>query len=99
MNKTVVLAYSGGLDTAAMIAFLKERHGYDVVAMLVDVGCVTGIEALMERAKAAGAIDAVVVDAKEEFARKISAGGSAPERVREQLCRAQELLTGPGDVG
>jgi hypothetical protein len=48
---------------------------------------------------AAGAIDAVVVDAKQEFARKISAGGSAPERVREQLCRSPELLTGPGDVG
>ena len=68
MNKTVVLAYSGGLDTTAMIPFLKQRHGYDVVAMLVDVGRVTGIAALMERAKAAGAIDAVVVDAKEEFA-------------------------------
>jgi argininosuccinate synthase len=68
VNKTVVLAYSGGLDTTAMIPYLKERHGYDVVAMLVDVGRVTGIAALMERAKAAGAIDAVVVDAKEEFA-------------------------------
>ncbi len=68
MNKTVVLAYSGGLDTTAMIPYLKERHGYDVVAMLVDAGRVTGIETLMERAKGAGAIDAVVVDAKEEFA-------------------------------
>jgi hypothetical protein len=47
---------------------------------------------------AAGAIDAVVVDVKQEFDRKISAGGSAPERVREQLCRAQELLAGPGGV-
>ena len=69
MNNTVVLAYSGGLDTTAMIPYLKERHGCDVVAMLVDAGRVTGIEALMERARAAGAVDAVVVDAKEEFAR------------------------------
>jgi argininosuccinate synthase len=68
VNKTVVLAYSGGLDTTAMIPYLKERHGYDVVAMLVDVGRVTGIETLLERAKGAGAVDAVVVDAKEEFA-------------------------------
>ena len=68
MNDIVVLAYSGGLDTTAMIPYLKERHGRDVVAMLVDVGRVTKIEGLMERAKAAGAIDAVVVDAKEEFA-------------------------------
>ena len=68
MNDTVVLAYSGGLDTTAMIPYLKERHGRDVVAMLVDVGRVTKIDALMERARAAGAIDAAVVDAKEEFA-------------------------------
>ncbi|MGD0997605.1 MAG: argininosuccinate synthase [Thermoleophilia bacterium] len=69
MNHTVVLAYSGGLDTTAMIPYLKEHHGCDVVAMLVDAGRVTGIEALMARAKAAGAVDAVVVEAKEEFAR------------------------------
>jgi len=68
VNDTVVLAYSGGLDTTAMIPYLKERHGRDVVAMLVDVGRVTKIDALMERARAAGAIDAAVVDAKEEFA-------------------------------
>jgi len=68
VNKTVVLAYSGGLDTTAMIPYLKESRGCEVVAMLVDVGRVKGIGALMERAKAAGAVDAVVVDAREEFA-------------------------------
>ncbi|MGZ4199129.1 MAG: argininosuccinate synthase [Thermoleophilia bacterium] len=70
MNGKVVLAYSGGLDTTAMIPYLKEKHGHDVVAMLVDVGRVKKIPELMERAKAAGAIDAVAVDAKEEFAER-----------------------------
>ena len=67
-NGTVVLAYSGGLDTSALIPWLKEKYGYDVVACLVDLGRVKGIPAIMERAKAAGAIDAVAIDAKEEFA-------------------------------
>jgi argininosuccinate synthase len=51
-----------------MIPYLKERHGCDVVAMLVDVGRVARIDALLERAKGAGAVDAVAVDAKDEFA-------------------------------
>jgi argininosuccinate synthase len=68
LSKIIVLAYSGGLDTTAMIPYLKDHHDADVVAMLVDAGRVTGIDTLMARAKAAGAVDAVVVDAKEEFA-------------------------------
>ncbi|MEZ5126116.1 MAG: argininosuccinate synthase [Thermoleophilia bacterium] len=67
-NDIVVLAYSGGLDTSALIPWLKEKYGYDVVACLVDLGRVRDIPAIMERARAAGAIDAVAIDAKEEFA-------------------------------
>ena len=68
MNEKVVLAYSGGLDTTAMVPYLREKHGLDVICMLVDVGRVKNIDKLMQRARAAGAVDAVVVDAKEEFA-------------------------------
>jgi len=67
-NGTIVLAYSGGLDTSALIPWLKEKHGYDVVACLVDAGRVKDIPAIMERAKASGAIAAVAIDAKDEFA-------------------------------
>ncbi|MEI6727276.1 MAG: argininosuccinate synthase domain-containing protein, partial [Actinomycetes bacterium] len=67
-NGTVVLAYSGGLDTSALIPWLKEKYGYDVVACLVDLGRVKGIPEIMERAKASGAIGAVAIDAKDEFA-------------------------------
>ncbi len=67
-NGTVVLAYSGGLDTSALIPWLKEKYGYDVIACLVDLGRVRDIPGIMARAKAAGAVEAVAVDAKEEFA-------------------------------
>ncbi len=67
-NGKVVLAYSGGLDTSAMIPWLKENAGLDVVAMLVDVGRVKNIPLLMERALGSGAVEAVVVDAKQVFA-------------------------------
>ncbi len=68
MSEKVVLAYSGGLDTSALIPWLKEKYGYDVVACLVDAGRVKKIPMLMERALASGAVDAVAIDAKQEFA-------------------------------
>lgn len=67
-NGIVVLAYSGGLDTSALIPWLKEKYGYDVVACLVDLGRVKGVPEIMARAKAAGAIAAEAIDAKAEFA-------------------------------
>ncbi|MHB0915185.1 MAG: argininosuccinate synthase [Thermoleophilia bacterium] len=68
-DKKVVLAYSGGLDTSVMIAWLKEKHGLDAIAVLVDVGRVSGLEELRVKALDIGAADALVVDAREEFAR------------------------------
>ena len=70
MSEKVVLAYSGGLDTTAMIPYLRETYDLDVIAMLVDVGRVKNIDKLMQRARVAGAVEAVVVDAKQEFAEK-----------------------------
>jgi argininosuccinate synthase len=64
-----VLAYSGGLDTSAMIPYLEENYDVDVVAALVDVGRAQDLEQLRRRALDAGAQDAVVIDARAEFAR------------------------------
>lgn len=64
-----VLAYSGGLDTSALIPYLRETRGLDVVAALVDVGRAKDLESLRQRALDAGAVDAVIIDAKEEFIR------------------------------
>jgi len=69
MTDTVILAYSGGLDTTALIPWLRENRGCEVVALLVDVGRMRDVPALIEKALAAGAIDAYAEDAKEEFAR------------------------------
>jgi argininosuccinate synthase len=69
MSKTAVLAYSGGLDTTCIIAWLKEDYGYDeVVAVLVDVGQVFDVDEAIVRGRAAGADDVLLLDRKEAFA-------------------------------
>jgi len=67
-HETIVLAYSGGLDTSALIPWLKEHTGANVIAMLADVGRIKNVPGLLEKAKLAGATEAVAVDCKEEFA-------------------------------
>ena len=69
MAKRVVLAYSGGLDTSVAVRWLMEEMGAEVIAVAVDVGQGGDFEAIRQRALAAGAVEAVVVDAREEFAR------------------------------
>jgi argininosuccinate synthase len=64
-----VLAYSGGLDTSVGIGWLKDATGKDVVALAVDVGQGgEDLEVIRQRALDCGAVDAVVVDGKDEFA-------------------------------
>ena len=65
----IILAFSGGLDTSFCVPWLKENYGRDVITACVDTG---GIDAeaaiaLEERALALGAIEHVLVDAKQEF--------------------------------
>ena len=73
MTKRVVLAYSGGLDTSVAVKWIQEEWGAEVVALAVDVGQEPNADAaywdaIRERAFAAGAIDARIVDAREEYA-------------------------------
>ncbi len=71
MAQRVVLAYSGGLDTSVAVAWLREELGVEVIAVAVDVGQEGGgaeRESIRDRALAAGAIEAEVVDARDEFA-------------------------------
>jgi len=62
-----VLAYSGGLDTSALIPYMKEKYGYEIIAVLVDVGKMKDLESLRQRALTAGAVESIIEDAKEEF--------------------------------
>lgn len=67
---TAVVAYSGGLDTSCIVAWLKEdRYGFDeVVAVLVDVGQEFDLEESVLRGTAAGADEVLLVDRKDAFA-------------------------------
>jgi argininosuccinate synthase len=67
MPETIVLAYSGGLDTSIIIPWLKENYAYDVIAMVGDVGQGDDIEAVVAKAYATGASQVVVEDLREEF--------------------------------
>jgi argininosuccinate synthase len=68
MAKRIVLAYSGGLDTSVAVRWLIEETGAEVIAVAVDVGQGGDFSAIRERAMAAGAVEAVVVDARREYA-------------------------------
>ena len=66
----VVLAYSGGLDTSAIVPWLRETYGARVVCFAADVGQGAGeLKGLVEKAKRSGAEDCIVEDLREEFVR------------------------------
>ncbi|MBN9644540.1 argininosuccinate synthase [Corynebacterium mendelii] len=69
MTDRVVLAYSGGLDTSVAIPYLAKQTGGEVVAVSIDLGQGgEDMESVRQRALDCGAVEAVVVDAKDEFA-------------------------------
>lgn len=72
-NKKIVLAYSGGLDTSAIIPWLKEKYkGCEIIAFCADVGQGNEeLEGIEEKAKQSGASACYVVDLKEEFIRDV----------------------------
>ncbi len=67
MNKKVVLAYSGGLDTTVIIPWLKENYDYEVIAVCVDVGQGQELDGLEERALASGASKLYIENVIDEF--------------------------------
>ena len=66
---TVVLAYSGGLDTSVAIHWIREKYNLDVITLTVDVGNERDLPAIAARAEKIGAIKALVVDGRADFAR------------------------------
>ena len=67
MKEKVVLAYSGGLDTTAIIPWLKETYDYDVVCCCIDCGQGEELDGLEERAKLSGASKLYIEDIVDEF--------------------------------
>lgn len=67
MKEKVVLAYSGGLDTTAIIPWLKENFGYEVVCCCIDCGQGSELDGLDERAKMSGASKLYIENIIDEF--------------------------------
>ena len=66
-KEKVVLAYSGGLDTTAIIPWLKENYDYEVVCCCIDCGQGEELDGLEERAKLSGATKLYIEDITDEF--------------------------------
>ena len=67
MKEKVVLAYSGGLDTTAIIPWLKENYDYEVICCCIDVGQKEELDGLEERAKACGASKLYIENVVDEY--------------------------------
>ncbi len=67
-KEKVILAYSGGLDTTAIIPWLKETYDYEVVCVCIDCGQEEELDGLEERAKSCGAAKLYIEDVIDEFA-------------------------------
>ncbi len=66
-KEKVVLAYSGGLDTTAIIPWLKETYDYEVICACIDVGQESELDGLEERAKYSGAEKLYILDVVDEL--------------------------------
>jgi len=67
MKEKVILAYSGGLDTTALIPWLKENYDYEVICCCIDCGQGNELDGLEERAKLSGASKLYIEDITDEF--------------------------------
>ncbi len=67
MKEKVILAYSGGLDTTAIIPWLKENYDFDVICCCIDCGQGEELDGLEERAKLSGASKLYIEDVIDEF--------------------------------
>ncbi|EKD87566.1 MAG: hypothetical protein ACD_36C00020G0001, partial [uncultured bacterium] len=69
--KKVVLLYSGGLDTSVLIKWIAEQYKAEVIALTVDIGQLTDdLNEVRKKALKLGAIKAITIDAKDEFAQE-----------------------------
>jgi argininosuccinate synthase len=67
--KTIVLAYSGGLDTSIIVPWLREHYDARIVCVAADIGQGDELEGVREKAIASGAAECFIADLREEFVR------------------------------
>ena len=95
MAKKVVLAYSGGLDTSVAVRWMTEELGAQVVALTADLGQGGDWDAIQQRAMAAGAVEVVVADVREEFGRDFVAPAIAANALYEGRYPLTSALSRP----
>src|SRR5438067_9291771 len=66
---SVILAYSGGLDTSVAIRWIKEQYNLDVITVTIDIGNARDLSAIAARAEKIGSVKALVVDGRDDFVR------------------------------
>lgn len=88
--KKIILAYSGGLDTSVCVKWLTKK-GYDVLAVLVDLGQKANFELLKKRAISAGAKKVYISDLKKEFTKDFILPTLKAEGVYENYLLATAL--------
>ena len=67
MKDTILLAYSGGLDTSVLVKWIQQKYDADVITLTLDVGQQDDLKAIEEKAKSLGAKKHYSIDAKEKF--------------------------------
>ncbi len=97
MKEKVILAYSGGLDTTAIIPWLKENYDYDVICVCIDCGQESELEGLEERATYSGASKLYILDVNDEFAEEyispcVKAGGTYENKYLLGTSMARPLI-------
>ena len=98
MAEKVVLAYSGGLDTSVLVKWLQEKYGFDVIAVNIDVGNEKDFTTVRQKALDAGAIESVVIDAKEQRIQKETVG-AAPVTAEVGVVDQQNYAASAEPVG
>ena len=90
-----VLAYSGGMDSTISIVWIRENYNLDVVTLTVDIGGGPELEGVRERAASAGAVESIVWDVREEFARDFIVPGLKAGAMYEDVYALSTALGRP----
>ncbi|HWF86910.1 MAG TPA: argininosuccinate synthase domain-containing protein, partial [Vicinamibacterales bacterium] len=91
----IILAYSGGLDTSVAIPWLRDAYRAEVIAVTVDLGQGPDLEAVRDRALAAGAVRAHVLDLREDLARDFMLPALRADAICEDRCPLGTALGRP----
>ncbi len=67
----ILLLYSGGLDTSVMLKWVQDHYGVSVSTLTVDIGQKANFSKIKEKALKLGAKEAIIIDAKEKFAKEV----------------------------